>query len=119
MNPHLRHEAPQQVLFDWLQQSDNDQLLDIDQKKFTASRRQEKEKGTTATEVTEEKKVTPIDNTKASRLETERRLSLCHSCHQPVHISATCLNRAKAVSEIQETDTQSKNQLPSPLTRLR
>ena len=117
MNPHMRHTVPMQELFNWLQQLDNDQIADMDKKKNSATRRQSKEKEGSTTEVVKEKKTIynagsfDRDAGKASRIETERRLGLCHTCHQPGHISATCpqKNKSSNVHTIQELDDDSKN----------
>ena len=110
MNPHLRHTASLKELLNWLQQLNNDQIADIEKKKTSAVRKEEKKPvaGTTT-----EKKITTYstgsfdrDNAKAKRLENERRLGLCHHCKQPGHISATCPNKdkPKVINEIQELD---------------
>ena len=103
LNPHLRHRAPAQEMYDWLQTLDNDQLAEAERKKAAIVRKQAATSTATTTKTTKETTTSnPRRDTNTTR-EMERRLGLCHYCHQPGHMAATCPQK-KA-----DADKQSKN----------
>lgn len=91
LNPHLRHQAPAQEMYDWLQQLDNDQLAEAERKKAAAARKTANT-STATTKTTKETTTTattPKRDADATR-DIERRLGLCHYCHKPGHMAAMC-----------------------------
>ena len=120
-NPHIRHSGTMKDMCDWLQQLDNDQLADIEKKKSAAARRttapnnKDKDTSTVSTGKREPSKKGSGAGTyninsytrnvaDATRIAVEKRLGLCHNCHQPGHMQDTCPELSKNASSTNQIE---------------